>query len=110
MESRLESRLVHVDIAEKSHGLFVATSSDLKGLLVAETSLEDLISAIPDAICGLYAVCGETVVALPVGESDGSVRSWFKVPADMVRSALDAAMERCADLNVTTDRLHPESA
>ena len=97
MESKLASRLVHVDIAEKSPGLFIATSKDLTGLLVAENSLMDLIEAVPGAICDLYAACGEKIVALPVDESDGSVRSWFKMPADRVQSALNAAMERCAD-------------
>ena len=94
MESKLRSKLVHVDIAEKGAGLFVATSPDVKGLLVADTSLSAVFDAIPGAISDLYAVCGEAIVVIPVEDQDGSVSSWIKMPAKLAQSALDAAMDR----------------
>jgi hypothetical protein len=78
--------------------LIFATSPDLKGLFVAETSEEALEAAIPTAIAELYAVCGEEVMVIPAeGYSEGGgVRSWIKVPAQVAQIALEKIAERRA--------------
>ena len=52
------ARIVRVKIEEGRTGLFYATSPDLKGLLVAEPTMDALEAAVPQAIADLYAVAG----------------------------------------------------
>jgi acyl-CoA synthetase (NDP forming) len=98
-ESRLQSRVVRILIKQGDAGVLFATSPDLQGLFVAETSLEALEAAIPIAITDMYAVCGENVLVLPVEgcDDEGATRSWVKVPAEVAQTALEKMAERCAN-------------
>jgi hypothetical protein len=58
----LKARIVRVKVQEGKTGLFFATSPDLRGLLVAEPTMEALWDAVPTTIRDLYAACGEHVV------------------------------------------------
>ena len=57
-----QEQIVQVQIEEGATGLFYAMSSDLKGLLVVEPTLDALNSAIPRAIADLFRAQGMNVV------------------------------------------------
>jgi len=54
--------LVRVRYDKGQTGLIYASSPDLKGLLVARRSFEELEIAVPRAITEMYAACGVDVV------------------------------------------------
>lgn len=56
------THMVRIKQEEGITGLFYATSPDLKGLLVAELSIEALENAIPLEIAKLYEACDEKVI------------------------------------------------
>jgi hypothetical protein len=90
--STTTARIVRVKREEGQTGLFYATSPDLKGLLVAEPSLDALESAIPLAIAELYEACGTKVIVTKVGEQlDESLPAWVAFPAEIARQALEAS-------------------
>ena len=70
-----QEQIVQVQIEESATGLFYATSSDLKGLLVAELTLDALNSAIPRAIAGLFRAQGMNVVVKANGGD-----AWYVEP------------------------------
>jgi hypothetical protein len=74
---------------ENRKGLFVATSPDLKGLLVVENSLEALQAAIPTEVADLFSACGVSVMVTEVDDGHGDERPWVAVSADFARRALD---------------------
>lgn len=49
-------KIVNVHVEYDPTGMFVATSPELKGLLVAKQSLEDVQRAIPKAIAEIHVV------------------------------------------------------
>jgi hypothetical protein len=65
-DATMKARMVRVRREEGKTGLFYATSPDLKGLLVAEPTLDALELAIPKAISDLYAAQGTVVVVTRV--------------------------------------------
>ena len=67
---------------------FYATSPDLKGLLVAQPTLEALEKAIPQAITDLYAARNVEVIVAPLEECDGgSHGSWVALPVDLMEAS-----------------------
>jgi hypothetical protein len=82
------ARIVRVKQEEGKTGLFYATSPDLKGLLVAEPTLEALERAIPQAISDLYEASGVEVVVTRADQESGDFRSWVAFPAEVARQAL----------------------
>ncbi len=50
---RMQARIVRIKVEEGEAGLFYATSPTLKGLLVAEPTLDALNKAIPLAVADL---------------------------------------------------------
>lgn len=84
----LKARLVRVRLEEGRTGLFYATSPDLKGLLVAEPTLDAVEEAVPSAITDLYAACGEEVVVTRLDEDRDQLHSWIAFPAQLAREAL----------------------
>ena len=65
------AQIVRIKIEEGKAGLFYATSPDLKGLLVAEPTIDALDAAIPAAIAELYAAaCGTKVVVTKARNDD----------------------------------------
>jgi hypothetical protein len=78
--------IVRVKIEEGKTGLFYATSPDLKGLLVAEPTIDALDEAIPQAIAELYAVaCGAKVVVTKAKNDDPVFYPWVAIPAAEAR-------------------------
>ena len=89
----MKAQIVRVKIEEGKTGLFYATSSDLKGLLVAEPDLDALDSAIPKAIADLYEACGVKVVVTKVEDDDNDLHPWVAVPVVIAQKALkDSAL------------------
>jgi len=86
--SLLKARTVRVKIEEGKSGLFFATSPDLKGLLVAERTVDVLYAQIPKAIENLYEACGERVVVSISGDSCDNYIPWVAFPAEVARRAL----------------------
>ena len=64
-----KAKVLRVKVEEGKTGLFYATSPDLKGLLVAEPTIDALEEAIPGAITDLFAACGVMVVVTKAGDN-----------------------------------------
>ena len=62
---------------ENRNGMLVATSEDVKGMLVVEYSLEALENAIPREIEELLAASGDQVVVTKLDASE----TWVSSPA-----------------------------
>jgi hypothetical protein len=79
------AKVVRVNIEYDTVGLFYATSPDLKGLLVAESTEEATLIAVPKAISDLYLAMGQTVVVIPAGDMAGDhpMKTWVGVPSSM---------------------------
>jgi hypothetical protein len=86
--SATQAKIVRVRIKEDD-GLFLATSPDLRGLLVAETTMTALIAAIPTNIAGLYKACGLEVVVSRVEDGNSDYQPWVAMPAAIARQALE---------------------
>jgi hypothetical protein len=85
----MKARIVRVKIDEGKTGLFYATSPDLKGLLVAEPTIDELEKEIPKAITALYAACDiNVVVTKATQDSDNMFTPWVAVPVVVAASAL----------------------
>ena len=85
----MKAKTVRVKIEEGKTGLFFASSPDLKGLLVAEPTVDALYKAIPKAIADLYMACGESVVVSILDEKAHGYVPWVAFPADVARRALN---------------------
>ena len=89
-ETGMKAKTFRVRIEDRD-GLFVATSPDLKGMLVVRDSEEDVKAAIPREVADLYAVCGVEVVVTELDDGDGELRPWVAVSAEVARRALQVA-------------------
>jgi hypothetical protein len=87
-EAAPKARLVRITCEKGKTGLFYATSPDLRGLLVAEATVEALTEAIPKAIQEMYAASGVEVVVSPVEEPEEG-HTWVAIPAVIAREALE---------------------
>ena len=87
----MKARIVRVRLEEGDAGLFYATSPDLRGLLVAEPTLDALDEGIPVAIAQLYEALGMTVVVSKLEDDDDDFHPWVAFPAEIARRALEAA-------------------
>src|SRR5579863_6140917 len=87
----MRAHIVRVKREEGKTGLFYATSPDLKGLLVAEPTLDALENAIPQAITDLFAACGVSVVVTRVESDEDHMRSWVAFPAEIAKRELTKA-------------------
>lgn len=83
-----KAKVVRVKREQDESGWFFATSPDIKGLLVAEPTLDALEHAIPGAISDLYEADGQEVVVTPLDNDDGDLRSWVAVPAKLAEREL----------------------
>jgi hypothetical protein len=86
-----KAKVVRVKVEEGRTGLFYATSPDLKGLLVAEPTIDALEEAIPRVITDMYAACGVNVVVTKAGDNDPDYFPWIAIPAEQARAALERA-------------------
>jgi hypothetical protein len=87
----MKAKIVHIQVEADKSGLLFATSADLKGLLVAERTREELEAAIPAAITALYAACGTAVVVTMLEDGDDEYAPWVAVPVPpaLARAVLD---------------------
>ncbi|MCW2283567.1 hypothetical protein M2323_001339 [Rhodoblastus acidophilus] len=76
--AKMKAKIVRVVVEQGRAGLFYATSPDLKGLLVANPTIEGLKEEIPTAIEEMYLACDMRVCVTEV-END-SPMSWVAVP------------------------------
>jgi hypothetical protein len=77
------AQIVRVKIEEGKEGLFYATSPDLKGLLVAEPTIDELEMAIPQTISDLVlAMSGDRVVVTKARDTDPVFFPWVAIPAE----------------------------
>lgn len=89
--SQYKAKLLHVQVKEGRTGLFFATSNELKGLLVAEPTLDALERAIPSAISDLYKASGLNVFVTKLDakmSSEDTVKigtPWVAFHADLAR-------------------------
>ena len=84
--ANLEAKIVRVRIVEDD-GLFLATSDSLKGLLVAEKTLDAVRREIPKSIEALYAACGVEVVATRIQDEPND---YVAVPVIVAKMALES--------------------
>lgn len=80
-----KAKVVRVKVEEGKTGLFYATSPDLKGLLVAEPTIDALEDAIPRVITDMYAACEMAVVVTKAADA------WIVIPAEQARAAIERA-------------------
>lgn len=85
----LKAQVMNVRVREGKEGLFYATSPQLKGLLVAEATMEELERAIPKAIADLYLACGLEVVVSRMESDDGDGSPWVAFPAEVAKAGLE---------------------
>lgn len=69
-------------------GMFIATSPDIRGLVVAEHSLAELDATIPSAVQDLFAACGVQVVVTKLEEEGHDGVPWVAFPAEVARQGL----------------------
>jgi hypothetical protein len=80
--NRLKATIVRVTVERGREGLYYAKSRDLKGLLVARASIDELRRQIPIAIREMFEVCDTPVI---VSEVDGPDEdSWVAVPTALI--------------------------
>jgi hypothetical protein len=85
------ARIVRVRIKRDDHDVFVATSPDLKGLLVVSKDRDLLLaSLIPETIADLYRACGQpAVVARAEDGDDPDALPWVAVPMEIARREME---------------------
>jgi predicted RNase H-like HicB family nuclease len=87
----MKAKTVRIHIEKGSAGLFYADSPDLKGLLTAAPTLEELAGAIKEAIIALYAACDVPVlVSRAEGDEGDGFEPWVAFPVEVARQALEA--------------------
>ena len=89
----LQAKTIRVAI-KKDDDLYIATSPDLKGLVVANTDIETLKEVqIPRAIEQLYLHNEVDVVAVPIAHDndvdDGVTELWYPVPFEFIAQKVD---------------------
>ena len=73
-----------IEVEADSSGLYFATSEDLPGLLVTETTTERLVAEIPKVIESIFGYRGRKVVVRPdpSDTSDDPAGKWLAIPDD----------------------------
>jgi hypothetical protein len=84
-----KAKVVRVKVEEGKTGLFYATSPDLRGLLVAEPTIDALEEAIPKVISDMYAAGGVSVAVTKGGDDDPNYYPWIAIPVEQARAALE---------------------
>jgi len=87
----LRAKIVHINVEHDASGAYFATSPELKGLLVAKMTIEDVYCNIARAITELYAASGVDVVVSPVEDDSEYEHPWVAVPAAVAKMALTNA-------------------
>jgi len=87
MTGALKAKTFRVHI-EQDGTLYIATSPNLKGMMVAKHSLDELEAAIPSAVRDLFAACDVDVVVSQAEDGDDEFSPWVAFPAEVARQAL----------------------
>lgn len=87
----MKAMIVRVRVEEGKTGLFYAVSPDLKGLLVAKPTIDELEKAIPEAIIALYVACGVPVFVTKAEDDDPEFFPWIAIPAEVARRVMESA-------------------
>lgn len=88
----MKAKIVRVKVEQGRAGLFYATSPDVRGLLVAKPTIEELQEAIPEALTALYLALGIRVVVSGAEDGDeGEYTPWVAMPAEIAQAALSRA-------------------
>ncbi len=87
----MKAKIVRIRVERGKAGLFYATSPDLKGLLVGESTLEALDRAIPSAIADLFLACGVKVIVTKAEDGDDEYPPWIAISAEVARRAMATA-------------------
>jgi hypothetical protein len=90
--SRFEAKIIKVQVRQGHAGLLYATSSQLRGLLVAQPNRAALEAEVPAAIREMLAAGGEQVVVSRVeGKEEASAEpSFVAMSAEIARKQLEA--------------------
>lgn len=91
----MKARIINVKTEEGKAGLFYATSPDLRGLLVAESTLTALERETPKMIVAMYAALGVDVVVTRVEDDDDDLVPWVAFPAELAEKALASMRANC---------------
>jgi hypothetical protein len=86
-----KAKVFRIRIEEGKTGLFYATSPDLRGLLVAEPTIDALEESIPKVIEDMYAASGVKVVVTKASDNSPDYYPWIAIPAEQARAALERA-------------------
>ncbi len=84
----LRAKIVRIRVTESKTGLFIATSPDLKGLLVAEPTFDALEAAIPDSIREMYAAYDLDVIVSRAERGEDSIAPWVAMPIEIARRSM----------------------
>lgn len=84
-------RIIRVVVRQGDNSLLFATSPDLPGLHLAETSLDNLLAEAPAVIEALFASNGEHVIVReavlpPSTDNDAPTHHWAAIPAHIAAS------------------------
>ena len=90
MQSTAKAKIFDIHVEHDETGMYVATSPQLKGLLVAKQNMKALYEAIPVAISGMYEACGIEVVVTPAEDGSEYDHPWVAIPAEVAKRALQA--------------------
>jgi hypothetical protein len=88
----MKAKIVRIKVDQGKAGLFYATSPDLKGLLVGESTLEALDRAIPTAIADLYLACGVKVIVTKAEDGEDEYPPWIAISAEVAKLAMAASL------------------
>jgi hypothetical protein len=88
------AKIVRVKVEEGKAGLFYATSPDLKGLLVAEPTIDALDEAIPRVITDMFAACGIRVIVTKAHDEDPEFYPWVAIPAEVAHRMMETDRSR----------------
>jgi hypothetical protein len=81
----MKAKIVRITIERGREGLFYAQSPDLRGLLIADSTLDGLRRNIPTAIAEMFEACDTPVTVTEVDDGDCS---WVAVPIAAVARQL----------------------
>ncbi len=87
-EAKLDARIVRVEIRDGKDGMFYAYSDDIRGLIIAEPSYDEVMREIPRVIAAMYAACGEKIAVFPAQRNNET--EWVKMPLQMMKAELQA--------------------
>jgi hypothetical protein len=85
MAVTVTARIVRVKYDGGDAGPFFATSPDLRGLLVAKRTMDELVEAVPQAIRDLYAADGIDMIVERARYDDPEFFRWIATPVEIAR-------------------------